>query len=824
MADVFISYHVESADRDVKKIADALDQRGISCWYCQKDIPGGESFPGQATKAIKESDVFLLVLDQDSVNSDHVLNELTIALGERKNGLAIIPFKREAYRKNDDIQYLLKRVQIVGDVNDPMDERIEKLIEQVQPHVKKKEAPPEPNSVPAAQTPQQEAAGWNLNGAVEVVDREAVEAARDACTEKDVLSFYRVSGNFGVNLRTLAAGRDVQRKDAAESVANLLKHGPVLITGKGGMGKTVLMLRAAIQWAESGGIAVWVRLDSLPVSGGVQAMVDSLHQWKEAGRRVLVCLENPARGRKGLDVLREAWLNRGLEAGRPSPQGGYVQLLLSERNARLAELTRQWDSLRDWFDGASMAELRRGTEPDRPFRFNGYQAELVKEQTNFREDILEALAHALIQRGIINPVEWERVRKEIQGWYGKTYINLVEMLYQTIFALKQTAHRDIDILLDWEEWGRALRDRTGVDKQAEDTSLYGGIAALSLFDLPMPVSLLCRQFPGLRERDLTNLLRSRQVFDSVEPVIYSGGDRYAAVGRGMGAGPDGGTLRPKHDVIADLFFLFQKEYDRGEPHESPLDTCVLDALEAMNEPEVEALLRNMVDQKAMRELTARDIGRVSYRLYMKCLYYRVLDGTLRLSDHGRTCLCLVLLRNKGGNRITDWDEELHEMLTDAAPEPDGRALSSSLYTEWGIWLAGNGRNKDAEEKFQKVREASPRNLQARTELGRVLAKQGKYEEAAQILREIIRLAPRDLQSRTELGRVLAKQEKYEEAEQVLREVIRMYPTNLPPKMELGKLMERMGKPEGAKALYKEILALDEGNWRALDRLKKMKDV
>ena len=99
-------------------------------------------------------------------------------------------------------------------------------------------------------------------------------------------------------LRVLSADKGIARESAEREIAELLQRGPVLITGNGGMGKTALMLREAILWARSGGVAVWLKLDEMEQdildSGKARACMDSLYQWAEEGERVLVCLEAPA--------------------------------------------------------------------------------------------------------------------------------------------------------------------------------------------------------------------------------------------------------------------------------------------------------------------------------------------------------------------------------------------------------------------------------------------------------------------------------------------------------------------------------------------------
>ena len=88
MADVFISYSEGDASPLVEKIADALDRAKISCWYMEKDSRDGR-YAGKIMKAIQECRVFLLLLNEKSAQSPHVLNEVDAAFEYKR---LILPF------------------------------------------------------------------------------------------------------------------------------------------------------------------------------------------------------------------------------------------------------------------------------------------------------------------------------------------------------------------------------------------------------------------------------------------------------------------------------------------------------------------------------------------------------------------------------------------------------------------------------------------------------------------------------------------------------------------------------------------------------------
>ena len=134
MADVFISYHMESAgekspEKIVPKIAAALKDVGVSCWYAERDLTETGSFADTITKEIRACKVFLLVLNEGSNQSKHVKNELHFAF-EHKKLTELVPFKIEDYNISDGIAYYIGRLQIT-DGNPPDQEHIRQLAKQI---------------------------------------------------------------------------------------------------------------------------------------------------------------------------------------------------------------------------------------------------------------------------------------------------------------------------------------------------------------------------------------------------------------------------------------------------------------------------------------------------------------------------------------------------------------------------------------------------------------------------------------------------------------------------------------------------------------------
>ena len=123
MADVFISYHTDSGLATVREIAAALETAGVSCWYANRDVRGGD-FAEQIAVAIDECKVFLLLLNAQSNASKDVQNEVKLAYdrNKQKEKIEILPYRIADCRLTGSMRYYLTRFVII-------DRRVESITE-----------------------------------------------------------------------------------------------------------------------------------------------------------------------------------------------------------------------------------------------------------------------------------------------------------------------------------------------------------------------------------------------------------------------------------------------------------------------------------------------------------------------------------------------------------------------------------------------------------------------------------------------------------------------------------------------------------------------
>ena len=122
MADVFISYHEKSAGELVAQIAAELEKAQISCWYAGRDLTDISAYAETIIKSIRNCKVFLLVLNEGSSRSRHVLSEVRTAFNctegsDGQEAVKICPFRIDNCKLSDVMDYYIGTYHIIdGDL------------------------------------------------------------------------------------------------------------------------------------------------------------------------------------------------------------------------------------------------------------------------------------------------------------------------------------------------------------------------------------------------------------------------------------------------------------------------------------------------------------------------------------------------------------------------------------------------------------------------------------------------------------------------------------------------------------------------------------
>jgi hypothetical protein len=117
MANIFISYSRSDKAR-VDRLIDQLESDGHQVWIDRAGIRGGEQWRRQIVEAIEKSDLFLLVLSQNSVQSDNVRTEIDLA---KDSGKKIAPVEIQRIEIPSSMKYQLvglQRIDLYTDYSD----------------------------------------------------------------------------------------------------------------------------------------------------------------------------------------------------------------------------------------------------------------------------------------------------------------------------------------------------------------------------------------------------------------------------------------------------------------------------------------------------------------------------------------------------------------------------------------------------------------------------------------------------------------------------------------------------------------------------------
>lgn len=125
--DVFISYeHTSKAIAD--NICAILERYKIRCWYAPRDVIG--DYATSIVEAIDKAKIFVVVLDGNSSNSVHVLNEVEIAYKRIIDGdskIAIMPFRVNTDELSKAMEYYIKRMHWIDASSKDLDVAILEL-------------------------------------------------------------------------------------------------------------------------------------------------------------------------------------------------------------------------------------------------------------------------------------------------------------------------------------------------------------------------------------------------------------------------------------------------------------------------------------------------------------------------------------------------------------------------------------------------------------------------------------------------------------------------------------------------------------------------
>ena len=114
-----------------KAVADAvchrLEENGFRCWIAPRDVDSTD-WAGSIMKGIHRSEIFVVVISHDAVDSPEVLKEVTEAT---KTCGYLLPFKVDQNELSDRFRFHLGPCHWLDAVTPPLEQRIEELVQRI---------------------------------------------------------------------------------------------------------------------------------------------------------------------------------------------------------------------------------------------------------------------------------------------------------------------------------------------------------------------------------------------------------------------------------------------------------------------------------------------------------------------------------------------------------------------------------------------------------------------------------------------------------------------------------------------------------------------
>ena len=124
----FISY--SSKDKNIAdNLCFKLENNGIAVWYAPRDVRG--PYAEAIANAIDNSTHFIVILSRNSMESQHVLNEIDLAFQSLPNNIRFKPLRIDNSLFTPSFKYYLSRQHWTDATIPPLEERLNDFVEEI---------------------------------------------------------------------------------------------------------------------------------------------------------------------------------------------------------------------------------------------------------------------------------------------------------------------------------------------------------------------------------------------------------------------------------------------------------------------------------------------------------------------------------------------------------------------------------------------------------------------------------------------------------------------------------------------------------------------
>lgn len=125
----FISY--SSKDRNIADhLCQKLEHAGIPVWYAPRNIISND-YAGAIVNAILDASYFIVILSENSLKSQHVLNEVDLAFREINRGIKFFPLRINEEELGPSFLYYLSRQHYLDAQSPPLEKELDLLVDHV---------------------------------------------------------------------------------------------------------------------------------------------------------------------------------------------------------------------------------------------------------------------------------------------------------------------------------------------------------------------------------------------------------------------------------------------------------------------------------------------------------------------------------------------------------------------------------------------------------------------------------------------------------------------------------------------------------------------
>jgi len=127
MPDIFVSY--ASPDREVAfRIVGFLEEQGIACWVAPRDVPPGVEYGQAIIEGIEQSRALVLILSDQSNDSQFVRKEVERAVSKTK---PVLPVRIREVTPSGSLEFFISSAQWVDAWKSPMEQHLLPLVEAI---------------------------------------------------------------------------------------------------------------------------------------------------------------------------------------------------------------------------------------------------------------------------------------------------------------------------------------------------------------------------------------------------------------------------------------------------------------------------------------------------------------------------------------------------------------------------------------------------------------------------------------------------------------------------------------------------------------------